>query len=461
MAGTVDEGMFLAFLDLNGNPLNTNTFFFPFPAGAVNITKPIIIEDPNNLGSYFIAGSYNNVMYGMLVDYTGVTSWSNLYAISGQVNAMTLSIGGDPVIVGQTDITNPDIDGFIINLNPITGVYNYFKTFDYGNYFQRFSCISPAVDPNIGYIIGGQCETSTGFMPVYNLSVDAAGTKNWDNVITSNADFTAGNFVGITQRYNSYMQYEYYGVMTSTAGIIVSRMDNNGLPSWNGAPAGPTSKLDEFVYFAPGVSLFAEGIEYVDGPSNTCDLGLHIFGTDLNSTPSGHYLAEAYFSGHNGCTVPGYHFSASSNYCTGTANLLASTGGLTACNAINIKNISVNSKVDYCGPYSSVSNASNQREVGVATKGNELTDKILVFPNPINEKQNLTIHTVQKVNKVVIFDQLGQVVFETEAKDLQGPLCHDSKIEIDALSLENGIYTISIYTNHDITSQKLVWAGKH
>lgn len=458
LVGAFDEGCYLCFIDGAGSVINTNVFWFPFPAGTnpSTITKPLIKEDSGNPGTYFICGSYSNIMYAMGIDYTGTVNWSKIYAIDGRPNDMIES-GSDLIIVGQTTTLNAVPDGFVCRIlgnTPLAGNVTYFNVFDgISGYYQNFSCVAPTSTPSAGFIVGGSCETSPGVFRAYNLNVQGGGTMNWDNVITSTADIAASDFVGITERNtNVATNIEYYGVMTSTVGLIVSKMNFLGIPTYT----GPGAPLDEFVYNAPGVNLTATGISLLNNSSGN-DVGLHIFGTDMNSGIPAPYLAQAYFSGESGCNTPSFHFTTNSVICTSYAVALSPTAGLSICNAINILDANTSAKINYCGPNNSVANGSNLRPTSIhefsTMKANDL--KVLVKPH--ENSLLISCQNSREISSVFISNILGQKVFENSISDLTIDSNNTNQILFNNLNLQTGTYLLTIVSPSGIQSKKFMY----
>lgn len=459
VVGAFDEGMYFAFLDFAGTAITNNTFWFPFPAGTnpSTITKPLIKEDPANPGYYYICGSYSNLLYAMKIDYMGAITWSNTYPISGKANDMTVSTSGDPVIVGYTTISNAVPDGFVAilaGLNGTVGASN-FKVYDYNNYNQNFSCISRAFGSGTGYIIGGSCDVASGAPRAFNLYVDAGANQVWGNVIYSNADVNASNFMGIIERNGGY-GYEYFGVMTSTAGIIVSRMDNNGVPAWTGPTPTVSSRLDEFVYNAPGVNLLATNISTVD-PSYGYDDGLHIFGTDNNGITSSPYLAQSYFDGHSGCNTPGFHLSTFGISCTFSAVGLAVNPGLSPCNAIYILDVPSSGKTNYCGPNSSVANSSNFKTIATGVNNEYDKPDFLISTAPQNKLISINFTNCKSVSEVNITNLLGQKLYSLSSIDIGS---ESSKITCSDFDYQTGVYVIKVNTDNGLISKKFMYVNE-
>ena len=457
VVGAFDEGMYFAFLDFAGTAITNNTFWFPFPAGTnpSTITKPLIKEDALNPGNYFICGSYDNIMYAMGIDYNGALAWSKIYAIDGHPNDMIAS-GSDMIIVGQTTTLSAVPDGFVCRLLGTTaaaGNVTYFNIFDNGGYYQNFSCVAPTSTPSAGFVVGGSCETSSGVYRAYNLNITGGGTMNWDNVIASNADLTAGDFVGIIERYSAFFsEYEYYGVMTSTVGLIVSRMNYLGAPTYTGTGA----RLDEFVYNAPGVNITANGISFLNIGAGY-DEGLHIFATDLNSGTPAPYLAQAYFSGQSGCNIPSFHFTSNSGVCTPTAvTTLSPNPGLTLCNAIYILDANYSSKTNNCGPNSSVANGSNLRSTGIYEPSEISGNSLNIFTNPQESSLLISCKNPEEITSASISNSLGQKVFEYSKSSKEN--VNQNQILIKNLNLQTGTYILTIKSATGTQTKKFMYS---
>ncbi len=86
---------------------------------------------------------------------------------------------------------------------------------------------------------------------------------------------------------------------------------------------------------------------------------------------------------------------------------------------------------------------------------NELceNDKLIIYPNPSYEELNIQISgTYNNLNEIVIYDALGQIVFESE--DL---IASDNLLSINTSGFCKGIYYIKlIQNNKTITVNKWI-----
>jgi len=83
--------------------------------------------------------------------------------------------------------------------------------------------------------------------------------------------------------------------------------------------------------------------------------------------------------------------------------------------------------------------------LGVANLNN-INGQILVYPNPANEKVLVESNGLI-IQKLKVMNVLGQVVFETEPKNL--------KFEINTTAFEQGAYFIQVYIENTIVTKKL------
>jgi hypothetical protein len=81
---------------------------------------------------------------------------------------------------------------------------------------------------------------------------------------------------------------------------------------------------------------------------------------------------------------------------------------------------------------------------------NNLTAKVMVYPNPINNGV-CTITSDQKIDKIQIFSILGQVVFTEDAEDV-----NTVKLQFD---LESGIYILKVILTDKTYDTKRIWVN--
>ena len=83
--------------------------------------------------------------------------------------------------------------------------------------------------------------------------------------------------------------------------------------------------------------------------------------------------------------------------------------------------------------------------LGIANVNN-VGEQILVYPNPANERVLVESNGLM-IQKLVVMNMLGQVVFETQPQNL--------KCEINTTTFEQGAYFIQIYNDNTVVTKKL------
>ncbi|HOZ87922.1 MAG TPA: hypothetical protein PL029_09195, partial [Bacteroidia bacterium] len=224
VAGAFDEGCFYSSLSSTGATITTK--FFPFPVGAMSITKPLIVESLNTAYDYFICGSYSiggvQKMYVIKLNLAGTVLQSKLYTTTNPnggdlfPNGLIYSpYGTELVIVGKA--ANLGSGGgvedraFFIKLNDNSLAINFSNL--YGkvasalntDYFTTIAAAPSATPGSAGYAIGGYTDFSTTNGLVWTLKVNAAGTIinncNWISLPFS--DGGAKDVVGLVERYSN------------------------------------------------------------------------------------------------------------------------------------------------------------------------------------------------------------------------------------------------------------------
>ena len=71
---------------------------------------------------------------------------------------------------------------------------------------------------------------------------------------------------------------------------------------------------------------------------------------------------------------------------------------------------------------------------------------VKIFPNPA--KDNISIRSDLKIEQLIIYNQMGQLVYQTQPTD--------NTLNVDVSDLEHGIYFIRVQTNEGAMLQKIV-----
>lgn len=469
VAGSLDNGCFFSFLAANGTPVSS--FFINFALiqnvpFISSVSKPLILEASSSLtgsNEYYICGTYDitvpiintsiSIFYAHRVTSQGVIVWSREYLCmaGGYMCANDMiesSINQNLVVVGQNLNS-----GLLINLDRNTGggLFSSALLYNAKNYPCSFSSI---VNSNImsgtgtGYVIGGenrQMIANSGGM--WFLKVNGNGGLNWNTLVRPSADFKARNVKGLVERRNWNGTYEYYGVTTSTAGAMVVKLNQTGIP----AP----QQANEFVYNAGTTGNASSGqcISFAD--LTGANEGLHIFGNNTANAPSSHYMVQAYFSGHAGCNTPDRV-----NSYDRPEVLIQETGlidlnlPLVHCSAISIVSTPLLAYNPVCGPVSALLPPANNARMAAGMAQTAETESFSwnVYPNPVRDKARITADAEGEA-KLVLYNSLGQHIHTQTASTLQNGV----EMDFAALDLESGIYFLSCYVNGQVNQQKVVY----
>ena len=475
IAGAVDNGCFISFLAPTGVPVNTYFINFALIQGVPaisSVSKPIIREastSTSGINEYYICGTYNftlpfinnpvSVFYAHKINEAGVILWSRQYLCSTggfiNINDMIESpYTPNLVIVGSTLFS-----GLVIELDRASGGTNLAKATLYNvkNYPSAFSSITvsnPQSGTGAGYILGG-----VNTPPILNsgrawiTKLNPAGNVVWSTALTPSSDKKAGNVTGVIERKNQSGAYEYYGVTSSTAGALVMKLNQQGLPVINGG-------FNEFVFNSgsPGNPSTARSISFSDGAG--FDDGLHVFGNNLSNSPTSHYFVETYFSGHAGCNTP---VNIKSHE---TPEIILAPSGLydlglplVHCGGFNLNSAVVSSYNAICGPVNTIPLPANNARAAVSVISNVAPTspeiKFNVFPNPVTHKALITYENIpDALTRVELYNSLGQLI-----KVIRHDNNQQTTLELDfaSLNLESGVYYVSAGDGVFANKQKVIY----
>lgn len=464
--GAFEYGLFIAALDNTGAVVNQKVYYFTLVSPPFTVSKPLIVEDPGNLGEYFVVGCAHK-MYGLRVDQScglaaggGGPSFRNYYTIKAIPKAILFDPnvgGGEVVVVGESDDSvYPDRDGFFVRINS-SGLPGNIKFYDNNNGQQGFCSVDIANSPNYGgngYVIGGYDSSAINTNgAAWMLKTDNNGSLSgtqWSNVIQLSGDPMAGPVVGIVERYNTGGTYEYYGAVESPSGLFVIKLDDSGTPVTNG----------EFQY-SIGTNAKAVALTMIDQGPTSPDLGLHLYATDnAQQNPSNIYFAESCFSGNSGCSA----VTNVSQYNLLTPMVTPSTQVTTvftnACSGVispTIFAVSINACSGSAPFTASGTGGNNNRITATFLKEQETAQKDwMVFPNPTSSKIYLDFKTsIVGKSKISIFDFAGVLLNEIK---LDGELTNGNiEIDFELMNIESGIYLIKLSNNEISSVQKVIY----
>jgi len=461
IAAAFEEGLIVALLNQAGNP--TTSKFYPFPALQSFHSKPLIIESSINSGNYYISGSYRanarDYIYVIKTDANFSTGWTNIYDIGNNtifspkgIVESTFNVGtGELVVAGMCDGQGNGLDGFVMALDDATnGNVNFsFRYYSSSMIADWFSSIQLAYN-NSGYIIGGKTNdiSKPGFAWMINLG--ATGGINWSSQVEFTNDNTAGEVVGVQERYNTSANFEYYGATTSTIGMGVCKLDNTGA-----AFTAITTTNNEFFYISgngPDQPSTVSSFNVQNDPNE----GIHVFGNTFGS-PNEFFLAQACFNGPSG-DVPAANqiVTGLSNITTGPSNSvnlsISHSSTMQQCSFYNISNATITPTPTQTPtyltgtwpstPYSG-SNAKLSNAMSTNSSQHLIRDQVSFFPNPVTDVLNVSfVNTAVGKLTYEIVDCVGKIVLKRKGQPnfSTGFL----SINVKELGLTPGLYFIGI-----------------
>jgi hypothetical protein len=480
MAGSYEEGCYYAALSNTGNVIFKG--FYPFPNNAIRPTKAIIVES-NVPTEYYICGSFNlgnvNMMYVNRIKETGALisstyylfSGSNKYLVPADIIMSPYSPGGitEVVIVGQSvdAVGTTGTRGFLLRLNALSAGITY-----YGEYGRpatatgrdAFSSIAVANSPNVsvGFVIGGTSDLSPNNGQVWTLKTNPTGTTvSWSSLVRPTLDPSATSVVSVIERKSSVYGFTYYGAITSSRGMMVEKLDDNGIP-FTGIPI---DNFNEFLY--PGVfstAASSSDLSYLDN-GGTSDIGLHVYGTDPGAAGGDFYFAEAAFNGNSDIGTAG---CANSQIVTGMPRIpgpnsisnpvITTHPALVQCSNFAIAATFLTTGIKtICNSATLPAGGSNNRTTGIATEQKDAS-AFRVSPNPVTDK--LSINFTASDNDAVdirLYDYLGRFVQNVPVLSQDGGNNRVASLDMSTLNVESGVYIINATINGVRTSQKIIY----
>ena len=434
--------------------------YFEFPTNSTNLSKPLIVEDVNNPGYYFITCSYldpgtvKNVMYAVYTD-TSTPVWELRYD-SGEALVPTGLIqspynSSELVVVGLNEpnpLSHPTraIDGFFLKLDVSNGnpVANSFIVYGTSNR-QYFTSICEAQSPwgSTGYAVGGVSDVYLGNGMSWMLKLDQSGGIVWNTLITGTSG-TNSEITGVLERQNTNGDYQYFGATSSAMSqMTVFRLDHTGtLWSTGGGE-------NEFEYTWGG-----GGPAYVTktSPSAASGDGIQVFGTDVSGSSYDTYMVKAYYNGYSGCNesinsigTQGAGPSSTLSPALSFATVSYTAGEFTIDDNFFGGDFSV---VTVSCTGSSVANGDNTRMATGLSEQVEIAG-LSVFPLPANKQ--IHVSAISKTNgpvSVRIYNSAGVCVYSAEKTVAPG----ENTLHLSVEDLAGGLYSLIC----DFSNQRVV-----
>jgi len=465
IAGAYSGGCYFVGINSAGVPVARNLFPFPLninPGGPA--PSRTHIYQPANSTDFFITGAYEGCVYVLKINNTGNILWSNFYRLPGNATPNDLIVSphlaNELLIVGSTEMSVGNNDGFLMTVDLNTGFNINCKTFNnvFGN--DEFKTIIPASAgmPNngAGYVIGGSSEVAPNQIEAWLLKLDVNANILWSNIMQPTSGANLG-FVDIIERINTASIIEYYGVIRSVAGMVVLKLDE-----WGNPYLFPADALhNEFIYNLPAtIPSIPACISQVQGPPNTPDLGFQVYGTasNISSARTSHFVS-AYFNGESNCfKTLQLQNTPLKGPVESFAHAIQTYGGFEACPNFSVQVVYPGGAMNFpCSGYISFGSNLKTIPTGVSDVAAIDASAFSVFPNPVKNKA--TVKFVAQENQsvsIVLKNTIGQIIytsqFNANASDI-----FEEEIDFSVLDLQSGVYFISATVNGSTQTQKVVY----
>jgi hypothetical protein len=461
VVGACTDGCY--FVSIGNTGAITPLRLFRFPAGTVNVSKPLITESTASPGNFFIVGSYDGVMYILNVTATGGVNSKYTSNLTNSFSLLPMAIiespyGTNPLTIVGVITSSGGADGFFyqIPFNVASGP-SLFKSYNLGtvaNTNNGLTSITLAT-PSAGFVVAGYAPSPLGAQGnAWFMELSGNGTLSWSSVITGATSPAAGKIYGVIERYSSfYSAYELYGACQSNSGITIYKLTTTG----GAFSASHPGTNDEFVYnTASNSSTWPVNLSYTDNTSLP-DNGLHIYGNRENTGLGHHYFVEAYF---NGVTANNCHLLTNissvdnSNPTTTNINNVSGTV-LSECINFGVGSTNLTPYTAHCGPVSSVVGGSLNKTSSI----HELLKEETIFSifNTTNHI-DVVIKSLTDVThgSVQLYNELGQIIdFKTPAKTT---IENQYKVEFELNENTNaGIYFIQMNSDIKSVSKKFIY----
>ncbi len=473
IAGAYTKGCYFLTIDAFGNPVSTMQYLWPSQVAAGTLAKPSITEDSN--GDFYISGPYNNDMYVIKVNSTGGIIWSSFYS-NGPNGISCKDIIVNPynpnnlIVVGKSTNASLDQNGFIMEIDGISGGILNSKEFGYPSNREYFNTVIAgsyvnSLNPQ-GFVIGGlnKGNGAPGISESWVLKIDQNWNLIWSNRVQSSLDPQAGEVVDVIERLNTLNNYEYFALTQSNVGMLVYKLDDSGMPF---PYLAPNAIYNEYAYSSGGTVFGPTSISYVNNPSSINN-GLHVYGTsDQFGWPGllSRLYVHSYFNGENSCA------SISSNCSFGPCITIQNnfnpmvTAGPTSCNnfAINYVPGGVGCNL-WCNNF--VSAGSNQKTANNSIPADPYpTERVNLFNETLKvstspNQDKIFIKYKSNENspiKIDLYNVLGQYI-KTLESTTQGPSgSFTVEADLKKLNLERGVYIIDANINGTKHREKFIY----
>lgn len=459
ISGAWDEGCFFATLSATGGASNLKQYLFPFPQSGNG--KTLLIESTVTPNTYYICGKWDESFYVLHVDQTGSVLWQQMYTLGPASitipNAMIESpLTNELIIVGGvTGSMVGGIDGFFLKMSTASGAINLFKAYGRAGkqaqtcqYFNDIKEIGTW--PNNQYVICGFDDPSIALNTPWVIKLDNAGNILWTKVIAPSTGNVISQIPALDVRLNpNSLQYEYYvATYDATLGMVVLKIDDNGMPfptgfnqfEFNANPTDPSWPTDIDVK--------------TSGPS----IALTTYGTADGVSGGPLYLTRSCFNGVDGCNNTTYICCDYAGPNIIIQPPLIPSFSLTPCQDFDLWEfdfpITPQSICSYSGIPPGGSNAREAAETGEEQQETAVT----ALPNPTSSSSQITYMVAQNNSHVTVclYNYAGQLVKTLVSNELAAGE-YRQEIDFAGLGLESGMYVVAVTTDGKTSSTRIIY----
>lgn len=472
VAGAYSKGVFLTAIDSVGNVLYST--LYPFPhltnTGMPLPSKAIIInsETPNQ---YFICGSFESNMYLLKVSMNGSIIWSKYYSSGSGIQPKDLLINpyqpNTLNIVGSIQDLSNDKNACFMTLSTQNGAVINTKLFGFSNNEDEFRSIIAGAYINSnnanGFVLSGYTQNSSASVGQGNawvIKLDVNGNIIWNRLLNPSLGTNTG-CVDVTQRLNTFGNYEYYALIASSMGMQVAKLEDDGMPFQYYNPNGLEN---EFTYTRIQSTCVPVNIDYVNTTSSWNLTGIQVYGTLFSyngySYMNGSYCVGAYFNGKTNCAGTYTRvLTVQEGPPLITLTDVSSFGSFDQCSNFLVTDSYAGIISAYqCGnliPSGSNLRTASNGEPLVLVEEEEAA--VGIYPNPVRSVTHVN-YKVEENTRVTIelLDVSGRQIL-LKSNEISEAGRYQEEIDFEKLQLKKGIYFARVSVNGKSDIEKIIY----
>lgn len=460
-------GLIYMLLDPMGNIMTVQGYLIPVSASTMKVAS--IYESQNRPGTFYatghvVSGNEQSELFVLRFNAGGNLVWGNLYDfINGGYEHATDIIespyGSNIYVTGVIDFPGTGInrnDGFVMDLDPLTGAWNGTERYDYGT-MDGIQAIAVSDDPNQpGFVMTGYAgEMGNYTKDLWALKTDAFLQPQWEFIYNDTAiGANLNNYQGIDiiGHLNTSNQYDYFiGLKQEPTGTCLHqpmsiKLEDTGTPYFGCL----------YTYNHPDSSTYQLPIN-IDISTDPTDTAYTVYSRHLELYNTRAFVVKSYLNLATACSES----ISSANEVPMMMNRIPDISPVSAQltpTPIFPINQFFDSGMQLCYA-TSVSNGSNLRQhvASEAITSRSEVAPIQIFPNPANRLQGLTLRASApraESATVTIVDVMGKNVFTSMVQLQEGE--NQVALPLAKLNLAQGTYWVTLDRPSGATTQLLV-----